>query len=60
MQFSGDPAGADFRDAASCDLVQAMPWASYQGVNLQALSAIYAYLRALPHEEPTGNTQCTP
>jgi hypothetical protein len=60
MQSGCDPAGANFRDPASCDLLQVMSGPSYWVMSLLDLQAIYVYLSAIPHAEPSANAPCTP
>jgi hypothetical protein len=60
LQTGCDPTGANFRDPATCELLQVMPWPSYQVMSLLDLQAIYTYLSAIPHAEPAASAQCTP
>jgi hypothetical protein len=55
-----DPQDANFRDAQSCGLLQVMPWPGFQNMKQQELTAIYSFLSALPHAEPSGAAQCVP
>ena len=50
-----DPQDANFRDPQMCELLQVMPWPNYQDMKNSDLVAIYAYLSALPHEDPVGD-----
>lgn len=55
-----DPQDDNFRDPKSCELLQVMPWPNYQDIKTQDLSAIYSFLRALPHGQPGAASQCVP
>jgi hypothetical protein len=37
-----------------------MPWPNYQEMKPQDVSAIYSYLKALPHADPGKAAQCPP
>ena len=46
-----------------CELLQVMPWPNYQDMRRRDLTAIYAYLSALPHADPISPSPpggCTP
>jgi len=58
-----DPQDANFRDPQMCELLQVMPWPNYQVMQRRDLTAIYAYLGALPHADPITPSPpggCTP
>jgi hypothetical protein len=58
-----DPQDANFRDPQMCELLQVMPWPNYQEMKRKDLTAIYAYLGALPHADPISPSPpggCTP